>query len=174
MTAEAQRPLRATRTASRAPSPIARWMATKSPGERRTVVLLLIFVVVAVLWSMLWVPLTRDIASLRLAHAANASALAEAREQAKEASELARTGSAATAFDARAELDRALLPLRPAVTSLEWRDERAQLVFAAISYERLVGLLEAVQQDAKLRAVEVTLTARVEPGMVRADLTLAR
>jgi len=31
-----------------------------------------------------------------------------------------------------------------------------------------------VQQDAKLRAVEVTLTARVEPGMVRADLTLAR
>jgi len=174
MTAEAHRPLPGPRNASRRPTPIARWMATKSPAERRTAVLLLVFVVAAVLWATLWVPLARDTASLRAARAANATALAEAREQAKEASELSRTVSAAATSNARAELDRALLPLRPTVTSLEWRDERAQLVFAAISYERLISLLETLQHDAKLRAVEATLTARVEPGMVRAELTLAR
>jgi hypothetical protein len=31
-----------------------------------------------------------------------------------------------------------------------------------------------LQRDAKLRAVEAALTARVEPGIVRAEITLAR
>jgi type II secretory pathway component PulM len=151
-------------------------MATKSPAERRTTVVVLVVVVAAVLWAALWIPLTRDIGSLRNTRAANAAALAEARERAKEASELSRTASTAAAIDGRAELDRTLVQqsVRPAVTSLDWRDGRAQVVFAAISYERLIGLLEALQRDARLRAVEATITARVEPGMVRAELTLAR
>ena len=183
MTAEAQRPSRGPsrdpsgglpRSPSSGRSPIARWMATKSPAERRTTVVLLGVVLAAVLWAALWVPLTRDIASLRLARTANAATLAEARERAKEASELSRTSSTAATIDARAELDRSLAPIRPAVTSVEWRDGRAQVVFTAIGYERLIGLLEALQHDARLRAVEATITARVEPGMVRAELTLGR
>jgi type II secretory pathway component PulM len=151
-------------------------MATKSPGERRTVAALVLAVAAAVLWAALWVPLARDTAALKLARTTNAAALAEARDRAKEASELSRVAAAAPKLDPRAELDRALtqLGVRPAVTSLDWRDGRAQLVFAAISYDRVINLLDALQRDAKLRAVEATLTARVEPGIVRAELTLAR
>jgi type II secretory pathway component PulM len=169
MTATTQRPLRG-------PSPVARWMTTKSPAERRTAVLLLGVVAVAALWATLWVPLTRDTASLRLARAVNVAALADARDRAKEASELSRTGAVAPAVDARAELDRVLAQqgVRPAVTSLDWRDGRAQVVFAAIGYDRLIALLEMLQHSARLRAVDATITARVEPGMVRAELTLAR
>ena len=64
--------------------------------------------------------------------------------------------------------------LRSAVTQLEWRDGRAYVVLAAVDYDALIVALEAMQRDARLRAVEATLTARVEPGMVRAELTLAR
>ena len=78
--------------------------------------------------------------------------------------------------DPRADLDRVLAQLgfRPAVTSLEWREGRAHVVFAAIDFDSLVNLLDTLQRDAKLRAVEATITARVEPGNVRAELTLAR
>lgn len=164
------------RRQSRAPSALARWMATKSPAERRAVVALSIVVAVATLWAALWLPLTRDTTSLRLARAANASALASARDHAKEISELSRTSATVPAADARAALDRALVQqkARPAVTSLDWRDGRAHVVFAAISFDGLIGLLEALQRDLRLRTVEATITARVEPGIVRAELTLAR
>jgi len=151
-------------------------MAAKSPAERWTVASLLLAIAAAVLWAALWVPLARDTAALKLARTANAAALAEARDRAREASELTRTPARAPTLDPRAELDRTLSQqgVRPAVTSLDWRDGRAQLVFAAISYDRLINLLDALHRDAKLRAVEATMTARVEPGIVRAEITLAR
>ena len=169
MTTEAHRPLRGR-------SPAARWMTTKSPAERRVALLLVVAVAATVLWATLWMPLQRDTAALRLARAANVAALAEARDHAKEASELSRTGPVAAAVDARADLDRVLAQqgMRSAVTSLDWRDGRAQVVFAAISYDRLMALLETLHHTARLRAVEATITARVESGMVRAELTLAR
>ena len=157
-------------------SAVGRWMATKSPAERRTVGALVLAIAVAVLWASLWVPLTRDTAALKLARTANAVALAEARDRATEASELTRTAARAPTLDPRAELDRTLSQqgVRPVVTSVDWRDGRAQLAFAAISYERLINLLDALHRDAKLHAVEATITARVEPGIVRAEITLAR
>ena len=160
----------------RVPAPLSRWMATKSPFERQLTMILLVVVATALLWAVIWQPLTRDVASLRLALATNGTALAEARERAKEMSELSRTSAKAAPVDARADLDRALAQqsLRSAVTGLEWRDGRAHVVFAAIGYDTLIGLLEALQRDARLRVVEATITARVEPGTVRAELTLAR
>jgi len=82
----------------------------------------------------------------------------------------------ARAPDARAGLERVLVQqgLRPAVTQLEWQEGRARIVFAAIGYDALIVALEALQRDAQLRAVDLTMTARVEPGQVRAELTLAR
>jgi len=38
----------------------------------------------------------------------------------------------------------------------------------------LTILLESLQRDAALRAVDLTATARVESGMVRAEFTLRR
>jgi type II secretory pathway component PulM len=90
--------------------------------------------------------------------------------------ELARMPPREVPTDMRAVLERILVQqnLRAAVTQLESRDGRAHVVFAAVGYDALVGVLEMLQRDAGLRAAEATLTARVEPGMVRADFTLAR
>jgi len=165
-------PLRPTRM----PAPVARWMAGKSPAERGIAVTLFVAVAAALLWVMVWQPLSRDTVALRLARAANASTLAEARDRVKELAELSRTSAKTASVDARADLDRALsqLNLRTAATSVEWREGRASLVFAAIGYDTLIGLIDALQRDARLRVVEATITARVDPGTVRAELTLAR
>jgi type II secretory pathway component PulM len=157
------------------PAPIANWMAEHSPAEQRVALALAIAVAGAVLWLAAWQPITRDVASLRATRAANAAALAEARAMTKEIGGLVRS-SASSAADPRSDLDRVLAQqnLRPSVTSLEWRDGRAHAVLPAVSYDALIVTLEALQRDALLRVVEATLTARVEPGTVRAELTLAR
>jgi len=162
--------------AFRLPAPMARWLATKTRTERRIVTTLALLVTIALLWAGLWQPLARDAAALRIAHAGNASALADARKMASEIAELARLPAAEAPSDLRAGLERTLAQqqLRAAVTQLEWRDERARLVLAAVAYDALIVALEALQRDVRLRVVEATLTARIEPGMVRAEITLAR
>jgi len=163
---------------SKVPIPhfVANWIATHSPTERRIAAALAILVALAALWTMVWQPMTRDATSLLVAQATDATALARAREMTKEIGELARAAPKAIPTDARADLDRALLQqnLRSAVTSVDWRDGRAHVVLAAVSYDALIGALEALQRDARLRVVEGTITARVEPGTVRAELTLGR
>src|SRR6185295_391585 len=110
------------------------------------------------------------------ARTVDAAALARARGMTKEIGELARAAPKSVPTDARADLDRALSQqnLRSAVTSIDWRDGRAHVVLAAAGYDALIVALEALQRDTRLRAVEATITARVEPGTVRAELTLAR
>jgi len=156
--------------ALRTPAPVARWLAGKSRVERRIVVAIAVAVGVAVLWLGLWQPLRHDAEAMRSARDANASTLAAARKMTEEAAGLARATPAGAPANARAALERVLAQqnLRGAVTQLDWQEGRAHVVFAAIPYDALVALLEA------LRAVDATLTARVEPGAVRAELTLAR
>ena len=50
----------------------------------------------------------------------------------------------------------------------------AEALFRPVDTEDLAAFLDALQRDARLRAVELVATARVEPGQVRADVTLAR
>ena len=159
----------------RVPAPVAGWLATKSRAERLIAATILLLAVTALLWAALWQPLTRDMAALRIARAGYAAKLADARHMAKEIAGLARMPPKEAPADARAVLERMLVQqnLRAAVTQLESRDGRAHVVFAAVGYDALVGALETLQRDAGLRAVEATLTARVEPGTVRADVTLA-
>ena len=158
------------------PASVANWMATQSSVERRIAATLALLVAIVALWTVLWQPMTRDAAALRVARAADAAALARARGMTKEIGELARATAKAAPTDARADLDRALLQqnLRSAVTSVDWRHGRAHIVLAAVGYDALIVALEALQRDARLRAVEATITARVEPGTVRAELTLGR
>jgi general secretion pathway protein M len=158
------------------PAPVASWLATRSRPERRIVAAMLLLVGIALLWATLWQPLTRDMAALQIARAGTAATLADARRMAKEIAELARMPPKEAPADARAIVERMLVQqnLRGAVTQLESRDGTVHVVFAAIGYDALVGTLEALQRDAGLRAVEATLTARVEPGTVRADFMLAR
>ena len=163
-------------TTPRAPRPVARWLAGKTRTERRIVAATAAAVGIAVLWLGVWEPLRRDADTMRAAHAINAAELAAARKTTEEAAGLARTPAAPGPADPRATLDRILAQqnLRGAVTQLDWQEGRAHAVFAAVPYDALIPLLEALQREGNLRVVDATLTARVEPGTVRAELTLAR
>jgi type II secretory pathway component PulM len=156
--------------------PGTRWWSARTGGEQRAVVSLFIFVGAALAWWLLWQPLVRDIGTMRLTETRNAAALADARRMADEVAGLARTSTAPPAADARADLERVLAQqgLRNLVTQQDWHDDRARLVFATVSYDALIAALEALQRNARLRVVEGTLTARVEPGAIRAELVLAR
>jgi type II secretory pathway component PulM len=162
--------------ALRTPAPVARWLAGKSRTERGIVAAIVAVAGVAIVWLGLWQPMRRDADAMRAARETGATALTAARRMTEEAAGLARAAPPATPSDARAALERTLSQqnLRGAVTQLEWQEGRARLVFAAIPYDTLVALLEALQRESNLRAVDATLTARVEPGAVRAELTLAR
>lgn len=159
-----------------APSPLVRWWAAKSAGEHRIVAAIAALVAAVLAWWVVWQPLTRDVAAMRAAQAREVQALAAAKSMASEMAGLARTPGAPPAADARADLERALTQqgLRAAATQIEWQDGRARVVFADVRFDALVAALEALQREARLRVVEATLTARVEPGTVRAELVLAR
>lgn len=161
--------------ALRAPEPVARWLAAKTATERRLIQALAALVVVVLAWALAWQPLVRDVDAMRAARPDGEAALAAARRMVDEMTGLARTPPP-SAPDPRAVLERVLAQqnLRSAVTQAEWSGGRVRVVFAAVGYDALVAALEALQRDGGLRAVEATLTARVEPGMVRAELTLAR
>ena len=159
-----------------APAPVADWLASKTLRERHILTAIAILATLALLWGALWQPLVRDSVALRAGEAGNAAALATARRMTEEMAGLARTAVAPSPPDPRAGLERILVQqnLRSAVTQVEGQDGRARIVFAAVGYDALIVALEALQRDVQLRAVEITVTARVEPGIVRAELTLAR
>jgi type II secretory pathway component PulM len=162
--------------ALRAPSPVVRWWVTKTASERRIITGLAAIALATLAWWLVWQPLVRDIAAMRAAQARDASALLAATKMADEIAGLARTSAPEPATTARADLERVLAQqgLRAAVTQLEWQEGRARLVFADVKFDALVAALEALQRDARLRVVEGTLTARVEPGSVRAELVIGR
>jgi type II secretory pathway component PulM len=162
--------------ALRAPLPGERWWSARTGGDRRAVVALSILVGATLAWWALWQPLVRDVGAMRSAETRNAAALADARRMADEIAGLARTSAVQPAADARADLERVLAQqgLRNLLTQQDWKDGRVRLVFATVSYDALIAALEALQRSARLRVVEGTLTARVEPGAIRAELVLAR
>jgi type II secretory pathway component PulM len=160
----------------RAPPALVRWWATKGPAERRVVIAIIALVVAAAGWLALWQPLQRDLAVLHVSVPAQRLALVNAQRMADEIAGLSRTTAPVSATDARAELERVLSQrgLRGSVTQIDWQEGRARVVFATIGFESLIPTLEALQRETGLRIVEATLTARVEPGSVRAELVLAR
>ena len=162
--------------ALRAPAPASRWWATKTANERRGIAAVAAIALAVIAWWLVWQPLARDIAAMRVTQARDASALSVATKMANEIAGLARASAPAPTTIPRAELERVLSQqgLRGVVTQLEWQEGRAHLVFADVRFDALVAALEALQRDAGLRVVEGTLTARVEPGTVRAELAVAR
>jgi type II secretory pathway component PulM len=163
------------RVAPSMPPPLARWWSARSPSERRR--LARVATVVAAVFAVIAVaqPLMRSADATREATMRDASALVEARARVAEVASLSKAG-VPVAGDARSELERALAQsgLREAVTQLDWQQGRARVTFAEIGFEPLVRMLEALQRDARLRVIDAKLTARVEAGSVRAELTLGR
>jgi general secretion pathway protein M len=155
---------------------LSRWWAAKTPNERRLVSAIALLIVVTLAWLALWQPLQQDLATLRAAAPAERAALAEGEHMAAEIAGLARAAPLPPAPEAQAALERILgeRGLRGSGTQVEWRDERARIAIDAVRFDTLVAALEALHRDARLRIVDATLAARVDPGTVRAELVVAR
>lgn len=155
----------------------AQWWSLRSRRERIVIALVGGIVAIALLWSFVWQPLQRDGERLARELIDQRAALADARREADEIAGLARNAPAPPSGDVRAAIDGALASqgLRSAAASIERLDgERWRITFDAIAFDALTSLLDALQRDAGVRAAEVSVTARVEPGQVRAEVTLTR
>lgn len=160
----------------RAPASLSRWWSSKSSAERRIIIGVASLLIAALAWWVVWQPLMRDIAATRTANARGIIALSEARAMTEEMAGLARAATAVAGGDPRVDFERVLAAqnLGVPLTQQDWKDGRGRIVFSAVSYEALIGALEALQRDAHLRVVEAAFAARVEPGMIRAEVVLAR
>jgi type II secretory pathway component PulM len=153
-----------------------RWWATKTGVERGLTIAVAALVIAALAWIGVWQPLTRDLAALRAAQPLETAALVAARTTVAEIAGLARGAPALPTTDPRAAAERVLAAagLRGLVTQIDVTDSRMHLVFNTVPFDQLMPALETLQRDARLRLIDGTLTARVETGMVRAELTLGR
>lgn len=147
-----------------------------STRERRLVIAAALVVLFAAGWTWLWQPVNADIARLQRDLPYAKSALAAARAQADELVALQRATVPVKSADPRSVVERALgeRGLRNEVTALDLQDGRVRLTFAAVRFDALPALLAALAKADGLRVVDAVLSARVEPGIVRAELTLAR
>ena len=155
----------------------AQWWQLRSPGERTLLATGAALLCLALAWLIVYQPIARDADRLTRQLAGDRATLADARRRADEIAGLARTAPSIAAADPRAALDPVLARqgLKSAATMIERIDnERIRVTFDAIAFDALTGFLDALQREAKLRAVELVATARVEPGQVRVDVTLAR
>jgi type II secretory pathway component PulM len=169
--------LMAARTPMNARETLAQWWQLRSRSERRALAAVGAVAALALIWLIVWQPLMRDSDRLARRVAVDRAALADARRASDEIAGLARTAAAPVAADPRAALDPVLSAqnLKTAATAIERiDDDRVRVTFDTIGFDALAAFLDALQRDARLRAVEVVATARVEAGRVRADVTLTR
>lgn len=160
---------------SLSPSAASAWERA-SLRERRLVALAALVVVVAAGWAWLWQPMQSDIARLTRDLPHTKATLAAARAQANALAALAQSTALAKRADPRVTVERILVErnLRPSVASLDVVDGRVHLTFAAVRFDALIGFLGALAKAEGLTAVDAVLTTRVEPGTVRAEVSLAR
>lgn len=158
----------------RMPAPMASAWDRASPRERLLLRWGALVVVLAVLYAIAWQPLRRDIARTHESLLRERATLALLQGYADPQRSAGATQGAQG--DARAAVERALdaRGLRAAATSLEAREGRVSLTLGAVSFDALIALLDEVARNDHLRVMEARLTARVEPGSVRAELTLGR
>lgn len=158
------------------PPRLSRWWAAKTPNEQRVVAAVALLIVATLGWLAIWQPLQQDLATLRATASGERAALADGERMAAEIAGLARTAPMPPAPEAQATLERIVSErgLRGSGTQVEWRDGRAKIAIDAVRFDALVAALETLQREARLRIVEATLAARVDPGTVRAEVVVAR
>jgi type II secretory pathway component PulM len=159
---------------SRLPAMRAAW-ARQAPRDQVLLGLAGAAVALGAAWLLLQ-PLDLDSVRAQRDLTRDRALLATARTQADDITSLARGQPGAPAPEPRQALERALgeLGLRGAVTSLDVADGRLRLTFAAVRFDALLALLDTLARSGGMRPVEMTLTPRVEPGTVRAELALSR
>ena len=158
------------------PPAIVRAWDRGSPRERGLVLAAMAIVLFAAAWAWLWQPMQDDAERARRELPRDRAVLAAAEAQVADIAGLRQGGHVPPGGDPRVAIERMLgeRGLKPALTSLVVKDDRVLITFAAVGFDALVGLLDALAKADGLRPVEATLTARVDAGTVRAEITLAR
>ncbi|MEO8536250.1 MAG: type II secretion system protein GspM [Betaproteobacteria bacterium] len=152
----------------------ASWEAA-SP-QRRALIAVMALVVTATLLLLAAAPLTAAIGR-EAAGVARARALLETeRVRLNENAALARAPAPPRAGDVHVAVQRVLSRhgLRAAAVPSATTPGRDAVVVDDAQLDALVAALDALMRDEGIRLVTATLTARVEPGRVRADLLLGR
>ena len=149
------------------------WWRLRTRAERLALIAGAAVAVAAFAWLVVWLPLQGDIERLARDLAVQRAALAQAQLQADAMPGLERRTPAAVR-DARAALDLALSQSGVKTTAIDRSGDDLRVTVEGISFDALTVLLESLQRDAALRVVDLTVAARVEPGMVRAEFTLRR
>jgi type II secretory pathway component PulM len=150
------------------------WWQLRSPAERSAWLVGGAIVLGLAAWALIWQPLTRDTGRLERRLVEQRATLATARRQADEIAALARRTVEPSPRDARAEVQSALARQGLKATAIDrGDDQRLRVTLDAVSFDALASLLEALQRDARLSAVDITAAARVEPGQVRAEMTFS-
>lgn len=147
-----------------------------SVREQRMVVAAAIVIGLAAGWLLIWNPMTADIERLARDVPRAQSVLAAARAQADSLIALQRTPPVPRTQAPLASVERVLAErnLRSAVSALDVSEGRVRLTFAAVRFDAIPGLLDALNRVAGVRAADATLAPRVEPGLVRAEFSLIR
>jgi type II secretory pathway component PulM len=145
-----------------------------SPRERVLVRGMLLVVILAVLYAVAWQPLTADISRTRDALERDRAAYETLRAYAEP--QAAPSAGTAPAAEPLAGVTRALdaRSLRASASQLEAREGRVMLLLGAVRFDALVTLLDDLARVERVRTLDARITARVEPGVVRAELTLGR
>src|SRR5579862_1776394 len=160
---------------STAQSTLFHWWRLRSRAERRLLTAGIAMLGLFAAWFLVLQPIERDVERLGRQLATQRTALAEARRQADDIATLSRNAAPVPGRDARADAEAqfARLGLKPtAIDRLD--DKRIRVTLEAVAFDQLASLFASLERDAHLRAVDVTATGRVEPGQVRAEMTLAR
>lgn len=150
------------------------WWQLRSPAERSFWLVAGGIALALVAWVLIWQPLARDTVRLERRLIEQRATLATARRQADEITALARSTVEPSPRDARSAVESALAQQGLKATAVErGDDQRLRVTLDAVSFDALASLLEALQRDARLNAVDLTAAARVEPGQVRAEMTFS-
>ncbi|HEY3177394.1 MAG TPA: type II secretion system protein GspM [Casimicrobiaceae bacterium] len=158
------------------PSAFASAWDRASSRERRLAIAGVALVVIALGWGFLWQPLKADIERTREDRVRVGTLLALARSSFDEGTGLARASPKPAVVDPRGAVTRAFADrgVRVPAGGIDVRDNRVHVVLPDVQFDALVGALDALARDDGLRPVEATLTARVAPGTLRAELTFGR
>lgn len=152
------------------------WHAAE-PARRSLLVTGTVGVILALALAIGWQPLTTSIARARDDVARTRVALAIARDRVAETESLVRAASApASTADVRSAVTRVLgeHSLSIAPVDAKSKDGRFAIVIAEARFDAIVSALDALARTEGIQLVEGTVTARVDPGSVRAELTFAR
>jgi type II secretory pathway component PulM len=159
------------------PDRLLQWWSLRSRTEQRLLLWAGVGIAVLIVWLLAWDPMQRDTLRLERVVATQRVALDEARRQADAIAGLARSGTVAVASDTEVGVAAALTAqgLKLPASAIQRIDNQHwRVTIDSIAFNAVVTLLESLQRDTGLRAIEFSAVARVEAGQVRVELTLGR